>query len=478
MTGGVGGWALSAGLVAAVAATLLWLRLALAIGATARQARIATGLTLLAATVAVGALEWALVRHDFAIRYVAENGGRDVPLYYTVTGLWSALDGSLLLWLLILTGYAALLSLRVPTGAAPVHRWAMVVVGLVCVFFFALTTFAANPFRLVDPVPADGPGPNPLLQQHPAMGVHPPLLYAGYIGLVIPFAYALGGLLAGTGRDRWLAPARAWALPAWALLTAGITLGAWWSYAVLGWGGYWAWDPVENASLLPWLTTTAFLHTALGPRRHAEPGWRVGLATASFLLVLVGTFLTRSGAVPSVHAFTRSALGPLLLGFILLVTLAVVALLGWRGQPAGDSAPSALLSRAAALVGNRVLLVSIAAVVLVGTVYPMLAEAFSAARSSVGPGYFNRAVIPLAIALLVLMGLPALLSRPVPDRSAGRAERESAPSGTTRVDGSGLLLAAVAAAATVTVIGTVGRPGSLPLAAFGAAAFALVGLVR
>ncbi|HEX7746454.1 MAG TPA: cytochrome c biogenesis protein CcsA, partial [Micromonosporaceae bacterium] len=244
MLGDLGTASLAAGLVCATLAALLWLRAAL-FGAVTRAARIATAATVLAAVAAGAALETALLRHDFGVRFVAENGGRDVPLYYTVTSLWSALDGSLLLWLLILGGYAVLLGRR--RYPARLHAYAMVVVSTVAMFFFAVSYFAANPFREVRPVPLDGPGPNPLLQQHPAMGVHPPLLYAGYIGLVVPFAFALAAPLAGRDGRAWLRFARSWTLVAWAALTAGIGLGAWWSYAVLGWGGYWAWDPVENA---------------------------------------------------------------------------------------------------------------------------------------------------------------------------------------------------------------------------------------
>jgi cytochrome c-type biogenesis protein CcmF len=455
-------------MAASVAATLLWLRLALGAGvpagAAVRPARLATGASLLAAALAGGALEWALLRHDFGVRFVAENGGRHVPLYYTVTSLWSSLDGSLLLWLLILTGYAALLCRAVPTGGRRLHLYAMSVVNVVAVFFFALTYFAANPFHPVDPAPADGPGPNPLLQQHAAMGLHPPLLYAGYIGLVVPFAYAIAGLLCGRSGGAWVTAARAWTLPAWAMLTAGITLGAWWSYAVLGWGGYWAWDPVENASLLPWLTATAFLHVALPGRKSAETGWRVTLACASFVLVLVGTLLTRSGVVASVHAFTESTLGPILLGFILLVTVGVVLLIGWRTQPR-ETLPAVpgLLSRPAALLGNRILLTTIAGVVLIGTMFPLIAEALTDTRVAVGPAYFNRAAVPLAVALLALMGLAPLL-RPAGQPYGELARRVAVPCGV--------------ALATVAVAGLLGRPGPMALAAFGATAFTLTTTTR
>ncbi|RZU75315.1 cytochrome c-type biogenesis protein CcmF [Micromonospora kangleipakensis] len=456
MLGELGTSSLTVGLLCATLTALLWLRVAL-FGTPTRPARLATAATLTTAAVACGVLEAALLRHDFSVRYVAENGGRQVPLYYTVTSLWSALDGSLLLWLLVLGGYAVLLAGR--RYPARLQAYAMVVVSAVTVFFFALSCFAANPFRAVDPVPADGPGPNPLLQQHPAMGVHPPLLYAGYIGLVVPFAFALAAPLAGREGRGWLRVARPWTLVAWAALTAGIGLGAWWSYAVLGWGGYWAWDPVENASLLPWLTTTAFLHTALGPGAR-RAGWNLVLACASFVLVLLGTFLTRSGAVASVHAFTDSPLGPMLLGFVLLAVVASTILTGWRPpEPAGRTASPVLLSRSTAVLVNGVLLVTIAAVVLIGTIFPLLSGPLGGVRTSVGPDYYHRTAVPLAIVVLLAMGVtPALRGH---DRT--RALRRLAVPGAV-------------ALATVAVVGLLSRPGLPALTAFGTAAFVLTGL--
>lgn len=452
MLGDLGTAGLAVGLACATLTALLWLRVAL-FGAAVRTARRGTAATLVAAALACALLETALLRHDFSVRFVAENGGRDVPLYYTLTSLWSALDGSLLLWLLVLGGYAALLARR----AYPprLHAYAMVVVSVVMMFFFALSTFAANPFRAVNPVPADGPGPNPLLQQHPAMGVHPPLLYAGYLGLVVPFAFALAAPLAGRDGARWVRIARPWALVAWAALTAGIGMGAWWSYAVLGWGGYWAWDPVENASLLPWLTATAFLHTTLVRGRVA---WHGALACASFLLVLLGTFLTRSGAVASVHAFTDSPLGPLLLGFVLLAVVSAV-LTGRRApEPARAGRPRAL-SRATLVLVHGVLLVTIAAVVLIGTILPLLTAPLTGTRSSVGPAYYQRTAVPLAVVVLLVMGVtPALRVR---DRSAALRR---------------LVVPAAAGLGTVALVGLLSRPGPAALTAFGAAAFVLTGL--
>jgi cytochrome c-type biogenesis protein CcmF len=454
----LGSLTLGTGLLAAVASTLLWLRVAL-VGAPARPARAAAWVVLAAAGSACGVLEAALVHHDFSVQYVAENGGRDVPLYYTVTSLWAALDGSLLLWLLILAGCAVLLARRTD-GAGQLQPWAMTVVGVVTVFFFALTYFAANPFAAVSPVPTDGPGPNPLLREHPAMGVHPPLLYAGYIGLVVPFAYGVASLLTGRADRDSLAMLRSWTLGAWSLLSAGIVLGAWWSYAVLGWGGYWAWDPVENASLLPWLTATALLHTLVAGRRTPVlRSWSTSLACGTFLLVLVGTFLTRSGAVASVHAFTASPLGPMLLGFVLLAVAVVLGLTVWRAGAATPGPATSPLSRESAMLGNAVLMVAITAVVLTGTLFPLLVEAVQGSQVAVGPAYFDRSAVPVALVVLLLMGLAPLL-RP------GRA-----------ADLRGLWIPAVAGLATAALVGLHSRPGVTALITFALGAYVLAGLV-
>ncbi|WP_435060715.1 heme lyase CcmF/NrfE family subunit [Amycolatopsis thermoflava] len=462
MIGTLGEITLALGLATTVGATVLWLRLALS-GGSDRPARVATWATLAAAALACALLEWALVAHDFSVSYVAENGGREVPLYFTVTSLWAALDGSLLLWLLILGGFGALLTRTVRRNPEPVHHWAMTVLSVVAVFFFALTYFAANPFRAVTPVPADGPGPNPLLREHAAMGVHPPLLYLGYIGMIVPFAYAVAALVTGRAGADWLAFTRRWTLTAWSCLTAGIVLGAWWSYAVLGWGGYWAWDPVENASLLPWLTAIGAVHvTLLRGRRARLTGWAVALHSLTFLLVLVGTFLTRSGAVASVHSFTNSPLGPMLLGFVLVVAATVTGLLIRRaGRFGGADGP--LWSLRTAVLANVVLFTVLAAVVLTGTVFPLIAQGLTGTRTAVGAAYFNRTAVPVALAVLLVMGAAPLV-RPRGDRAADLARR--------------LALPAAAGLVTIAVTGLFSRPGVLALCAFGVAAFVLTGLAR
>ncbi|MFP5345779.1 MAG: heme lyase CcmF/NrfE family subunit [Actinomycetes bacterium] len=421
MTGTLGAFGLALGLFATLAAAALWWRVA-ARDADAGPARQATWLALAGALIAFGALEWAMVAPDLSVAFAAENTSRTTPLYYRVTGLWSGLEGSLVLWLLVLTGYLAALARRAPRGATRLHPWAVAVVCAVAAVFFALTLLAASPFGTVEPVPADGPGPNPLLASHPAMGMHPPLLYLGYVGMVVPFAYAVAGLVVGDADASWVRVTRRWTLTAWVFLTCGIVLGAWWSYAVLGWGGYWAWDPVENASLLPWLTATALLHSTLLQRRvPTAPVWNVGLAGSTFLLVCTGTFLTRSGVVASVHSFTRSPLGPLLLGVLALFALVLLGLLIWRADrlrppaPSEDddtparladvASPRATPPRVTAVLLNNLLLVGFAAVLLIGTVFPVLAQSALGETVAVGAPYYDRIAVPVALALLVLLVL-------------------------------------------------------------------------
>jgi cytochrome c-type biogenesis protein CcmF len=282
--------------------------------------------------------------------------------------------------------------------------------GVVGVFFFGLMATAANPFTTLATTPLDGFGANPLLQNHILMAIHPPMLYLGYVGMTVPFAFAISALVAGDGTTAWLQRTHRWSLIAWSFLTLGIILGAWWSYEVLGWGGYWAWDPVENASLLPWLVATAFIHSAVVQRRRGMlQAWNVALVISAFALTILGTFLTRSGVVASVHSFTQSAVGPALLGFLVIVLIASFALFAFRAHlVASTPRLDSLASREGVFLLNNLLLAVFAFVVLIGTIYPMILEAFTGDRVSVGPPWFDRSAIPLALVLLMAMGLGPL----------------------------------------------------------------------
>jgi len=380
---------------------------------------------------------------------------------FKVATLWSALEGSILLWGLVLAGYIASVAWRFRHRLEePAVAWAMVTCFGVALFFFGLMLGPADPFRSVaGAIPADGPGPNPLLQNHPLMAFHPPVLYLGYVGFTVPFAFAIGSLASGTFGSEWARVTRRWSLAAWGFLTVGIGAGAWWSYEVLGWGGYWAWDPVENASLLPWLTATAYLHSVLvQERRGALRIWNVSLVVATFALTILGTFLTRSGVIDSVHAFTESVIGPSFLTFLGVVLAVSLGLIAWRGDRfRSDVPPAAPLSREGFFLANNLLLAGLAFVVLLGTVFPLLAEAVSGDRLSVGRPYFDRMASPLGLALLFLMAIAPVLKW-TSDSRREVAERLMAP----------------AAAATVVMAGCVAlglrSPGAL--LAFGLGAFA------
>jgi cytochrome c-type biogenesis protein CcmF len=424
-------------------------------------------LVVIGAVVAVGAMEWALLGDDFSLRYIADNSARSTPLLYKIATMWAALEGSILLWGLVLAGYLALMAWRFRGRADdPMVGWALAVALLVSAFFFGLMVGPANPFRTVmGAIPADGPGPNPLLQNHPLMAVHPPMLYLGYVGFTVPFAFAVAALVTGRVGEGWLLETRRWTLVAWGFLTVGILLGAWWSYEVLGWGGFWAWDPVENASFLPWLTGTAFVHSVMvQERRGMLRVWNLSLVLATFALTILGTFLTRSGVLDSVHAFTESAIGPSILGLFAVVLLGGVGLIGWRGDllrsPGSIDSP---VSREGAFLANNVLFAAFAFVVLLGTVFPLLAEALQGERISVGRPYFDRMTMPLGMTLLFLMAIAPVL----PWRKAS-----------TELLSDRLRWPAWIATATVVLCVAFGVRGWAPLVAFGLGAFAAGAALR
>jgi cytochrome c-type biogenesis protein CcmF len=363
-------------------------------------------------SVATIAMVYALVTHDFSVSYVANVGSRSTPLLFTVISLWGALEGSILFWAWVLAMYAAAvvwLHSRRPGNLIP---YASMTLLAVSAFFAILLVGPADPFLPVFPVPADGPGPNTLLQNHILMAVHPPLLYLGYVGMTVPFAFAIGAIVSNEATsNEWAILSRRWMLASWGFLSAAIIAGMWWSYEVLGWGGYWAWDPVENASFLPWLTATAYLHSVMvQERRNMLRLWTLNLCVATFVLTILGTFLTRSGILSSVHAFTTGSIGYYFLGFIavvLVVTLVLVA--GHSDRIRTDGNLGGAASRETVFLLNNLFLTAVMLTVLVGTLYPLIAEAIRGVKVSVGEPFFNRMTIPAIVALLFLMGVgPAL----------------------------------------------------------------------
>jgi cytochrome c-type biogenesis protein CcmF len=378
----------------------------------AGDGRMLAPVVLVGALLATGAMEHALVTHDFTLVFVAENNSTVTPLLYSITGMWSALAGSILLWGLILAVVTTVFVWRYRRLADdPVIRWATLVLYAVSAFFFGLMAGPADPFTTA-PGATQGLGPNSLLQDNPLVAIHPPLLYVGFVVFTVPFAFAIGMLATGRVGDRWQIECRRWTLVAFTFLSVGIVLGAWWSYQVLGWGGFWGWDPVENAALLPWLCGTAYLHSVLvQERRGLMRVWNLSLSIATFALTILGTFLTRSGVINSVHAFSESSLGPLLIGFFFAVVIVGFGLIAWRGDrlrsPGGIDAP---LGREGAFLLNNVLFVGFAFVVLLGTLYPLLYEAVTQRQVTVGAPFFNTVAIPVGLTLLFLMAVAPVLS--------------------------------------------------------------------
>jgi cytochrome c-type biogenesis protein CcmF len=408
---------------------------------------------------------YALVSHDFSVKYVAQVGSRDTPLLYTVVSLWSALEGSILFWGFIMGAYVAAFAWLHRREHARYMSLALGTMLAVGVFFTFLIAGPANPWGAVSPVPPDGPGPNPLLQNHILMVIHPPFLYLGYVGMTVPFGVAVAGLLRGEIGEAWMAPLRRWTLVAWLFLSIGIILGAWWAYAVLGWGGYWAWDPVENASFLPWLTATAFMHsTMVQERKRMLKLWTLSLALASFVLTILGTFMTRSGIFNSVHSFTQSDIGPTFLVFLGVLLVLCIGLLAVRGPllvPEGRM--NSLVSREASILVNNLVFVAITFTVLLGTLYPLVSEAVRGVRVSVGEPYFNKMAVPGGIAVLFLMGVGPVLPWGTPDKATLRRQ---------------FIIPAVVGLIVTAVCFAVGLRGVYPLLTFGLAGFVTVITVR
>jgi cytochrome c-type biogenesis protein CcmF len=354
----------------------------------------------------------AFLTDNFSVAYVMQNSSRAQPLQFKISALWGGQGGSLLLWTFVLATYALIMSRGGRKSGQILTPAAVSVVSMTTLFFAGLVAFAANPFTLVTgQVPQEGFGMNPLLQNY-WMQIHPPTLYIGYVGCTVPFAYAISALLHRKFDQEWVSVIRKWVLFTWVVLTIGIILGGVWAYETLGWGGYWAWDPVENASLMPWLSATAFLHSImLQARRGLLKNWNVALVTLTFLLSIFGTFLTRSGVVQSVHSFAESGIGGYFLGFLgFTFVLSFVLIMLRREELYSEATVESSLSREGAFMLNNWLLLGATVAVLWGTVYPTLSEAILGQRVVVGQEYFNRVMTPIGLALLALTGVAPLLS--------------------------------------------------------------------
>jgi cytochrome c-type biogenesis protein CcmF len=353
----------------------------------------------------------ALVTYDFSIAYVARNTLRGTPLYYRVTALWGSLEGSLLLWQWLLSLFSTAVVLSQGRKLRELMPYAVAVLMTVSAFFLFIMVVPANPFRPQFPVPLDGRGLNPLLLTT-SMIFHPVFLYLGFVGFTIPFAFAIGALITGRLGEEWIVATRRWTLMAWYFLTVGILIGGWWAYTTLGWGGYWGWDPVENASFMPWLLGTAFLHSIMIQEyRQMLKTWNLTLVIITFMMTMFGTFLTRSGILSSVHAFSNSSLGAYFLMFIGLLLLFSLAALAYRmDELRGQAELDSMLSREMTFLANNVILVVIAFAIFLGTMFPVIAEAVRGVKVSVGAPFFNKVTVPLAYLLLLLMGIGPLIA--------------------------------------------------------------------
>src|SRR5215831_18819824 len=363
-----------------------------------------------AVTVAAIALVMATFGNDFSVAYILHHSNRDLPIAYKFAALWSGQEGSLLLWAWLLSTYGLVMRLRYKVDPQ-LTAYASVIVAAVQVFFLLLINFAAHPFGLVEgPLRPDGTGLNPLLQ-YPEMVIHPPMLYLGYVGVTAPFAFALGALIMKYPGEKWIHITRRWTMVTWLFLTCGIFLGAHWAYSVLGWGGYWGWDPVENASLLPWLTGTAFLHSVMmQEKRGMLKVWNMWLIFATFMLSIFGTFLTRSGVVSSVHAFAQSSIGTWFVVFlsIIFVMCGTFYLMN-REHLVSEHKLESLVSRESSFLFNNLLFVVACFAVLWGTLFPILSDWVQGHKITVGPPFFNRVMIPIALLLLLLTAVGPLL---------------------------------------------------------------------
>jgi cytochrome c-type biogenesis protein CcmF len=375
---------------------------------TARRAGIASfAIVFLAAVVLVT----AAFQDNFSIAYIFHHSNRDLPAPYKFAVLWSGQEGSLLFWSLLLSAYGLVLRLRYKTDPR-LFAHASAIIAAVQVFFLLLLNFAAHPFAIMQgSLPADGAGLNPLLQ-YPEMVIHPPMLYLGYVGFTVPFAFALAALIMRYPGEKWIHITRRWTMVTWGLLTCGIFLGMHWAYSVLGWGGYWGWDPVENASFLPWLTGTAFLHSVMmQEKRGMLKTWNMWLIFSTFMLSIFGTFLTRAGIVSSVHAFAQSSIGDWFVAFLAIIFVTCLFFyLKNRSHLLSEHKLESLVSRESSFLFNNLLLLVACFTVLWGTLFPVLSEWVQGTKVTVGPPFFNRVNIPVALLLLLLTALGPLLA--------------------------------------------------------------------
>ena len=356
-------------------------------------------------------LVYAFLTFDFSVRYVAINTNRGTPFYYRITALWGALEGSIILWTWMLSLYTLIVVVQYRRRQPEFYPWVLAVMLGIAAFFLLVMTIPAPPFERLPQIPPDGRGLNPLLEDT-GMITHPVALYLGFTGFTVPFAFALAALITGRIGDEWITITRRWTIIAWYFLSLGLLIGGWWSYHVLGWGGYWAWDPVENAAFMPWLTGTAFLHSVMiQERRRMLKLWNLTLIILTFSLTIFGTFLTRSGIIGSVHAFTQGSIGQFFLGFLALVLLSSFSLLAWRLdrlKAQGDL--DSIVSRESVFLLNNVFLLAAAFTVFFGTIFPLLSEALRGVKLSVGAPFFNLVNIPIFLGLLLLMGIGPLIA--------------------------------------------------------------------
>jgi cytochrome c-type biogenesis protein CcmF len=400
------------------------------------SARWGTYATCALVLVAVCVLAYAFQVHDFRIRYVARYSDRSMPWWYLISSLWGGQDGSLLWWAFLLAGYTFFATRWLRGRHTELQPWIIATLMSILIFFVILMLFAANPFATyIRTTPGDGEGLNPLLQNY-WMAIHPPSLYMGFVGWSVPFAILIAALITGRLGNEWVRAARLWSMIAWTFLSLGLLLGCLWSYEELGWGGYWAWDPVENASFLPWLVGTAYLHSVLiQERRHMMRVWNVFLLALTFFLTIFGTFLTRSGLIASVHSFARSDIGQYFVWYMGFLIIGIAALIIWRlPKLKADNEIESLMSREFAFLLNNWVLLGMMMFVLIATTFPLLSQWLRGEEVTVGPGFYNKWMAPLGLVLLFLAGLgcPSRFCKCSSEPASGTHPSSSPPRSTTQ----------------------------------------------